>query len=141
MDNAGNIDYRNYYSSAKTEKAIGFKNMEDPKILDENYKNYHPLDGSNNLIKEFLMDEISAKHEASKLAKEIEADEEAERKRIEKEEAEIGALQDKIHQVEINIAKAEEKIGFLNSPEYNANMPEDEKKSLIKFQKRINFKT
>ena len=61
-------------------------------------------------------------------------------KRIEKEEAEIGALQDKIHQVEINIAKAEEKIGFLNSPEYNANMPEDEKKS-NKIPKRINFKT
>ena len=34
------------------------------------------------------------------------------------------------------MAKAEEKIGFLNSPEYNANMPEDEKKS-NKIQKEL----
>jgi len=49
-----NFDYRNYYSSAKTEKAIGFKKLEDIKILDKNYENYHPIDGSNNLIEEFL---------------------------------------------------------------------------------------
>jgi len=136
MDDTGNIDNRNYYSSAKTEKAIGFKEKEDILEIYENYKNYHPLDGSNNLIKDFLMDEISTKHEASKLAKEIEAEEEAERKRIEKEEAEIGGLQGKMDEIKNTILESKEAIENIKMvPE--SKMPEDERKEAIKFQKEI----
>ena len=136
MDDTGNINYRNYYSSAKTEKAIGFKILEDPTILQENYKNYHPLDGSNDLIKDFLMDEISKKHEASKLAKEIEAEEEAERKKEEEEEAEIGGLQGKIDEIKTQIADAKTKIeDFKMVPE--SKMPEDKREEGIKIQKEL----
>mgnify|MGYP001208633085 CR=1 FL=1 len=131
-----NFDYRNYYSSAKTDKAIGFKTLEDIKILDENYEKYHPIDGSNNLIEEFLMDEISTKHEAAKLSKEIEAEEEAERKRVEKEEAEIGGLQGKIDEIKTQVDDA--KITIENVKMIpKEKMPDDERKEVIKFQKEL----
>lgn len=90
------LEYRNYYGTRKTTKAIGFKKIYDPNETAENIKKYHPLNGDLEEIKEMFKDEIENKHEFLKFEKEIEKEEEERRKKEEEENAAVDSAENEM---------------------------------------------
>ena len=131
------LEYRNYYGTRKTAKAIGFKKLYHPNEIAENIKKYHPLTGNFEDIKEMFTDEIENKHEFLKFEKEIEKEEE-ERRKKEEENAAVDSAENEMEGQKNEIDGQKNKIKELKqqiTEKCGEKMKKDDEEACEKWKK------